>query len=106
MSSEILAVLEYMEKERGITITSAATQVEWEQHRINLIDTPGIANFMSDTRAAMRVADTAVLVVDAVAGVEVQTEKVWSIAEELKLPLLVVLNRLDRERASVDRSLA
>ena len=94
------------EIERKHTLASSLAFAEWDNVKINLIDTPGIANFMSDTRAAMRVADTAVLVVDAVAGVEVQTEKVWSIAEELKLPLLVVLNRLDRERASLDRSLA
>ena len=60
---------------------------------------------MSDTRAALRVADAAIVVVDAVAGVEVQTEKVWGIAEELGLPCLVVLNLLDRERSSLDRSL-
>ena len=93
------------EIERKHTLASSLAFAEWDKVKINLIDTPGIANFMSDTRAAMRVADAAVLVVDAVAGVEVQTEKVWSIAEELNLPLVVVLNRLDRERASLDRSL-
>ena len=76
-----------------------------EQAKINLIDTPGIANFLSDARAALRVVDAALVVVDAVSGVEVQTEKVWAIAAELGLPRLVVLNRLDRERASLERSL-
>src|SRR5262249_17540305 len=68
-------------------------------------DTPGIGNFLSDARAALQVADGALVVVDAVAGVMVQTEKVWAIADELTLPRIVVLNRLDRERASLDRSL-
>ena len=91
---------------RKHTLSSSAAFAEWNKVKINIIDTPGIANFMSDTRAAMRVADAAVVVVDAVAGVEVQTEKVWAIAKELALPCLVVLNRLDRERASLERSLA
>ena len=90
---------------RKHTLASSVAFVEWNKTKINLIDTPGIGNFMSDTRAALRVADAAIVVVDAVAGVEVQTEKVWSIAEELGLPCLVVLNLLDRERASLDRSL-
>ena len=64
-----------------------------------------MANFLSDARAALRVADAAIVVVDAVSGVEVQTEKVWQAAEELGLPRLVVVNRLDRERASLERTL-
>ena len=73
------------------------------RQKINLIDTPGIGNFLSDARAALHVADAALVVVDAVAGVMVQTEKVWAAADELALPRLVVVNRLDRERASLDR---
>src|SRR5215213_5933498 len=64
-----------------------------------------MANFLSDARAALRVADAALVVVDAVAGVEVSTEKMWTAAEEIGLPRLIVLNRLDRERASLERSL-
>src|SRR5581483_529175 len=79
--------------------------VEWNKQKVNLIDTPGIGNFFSDARAALQVADAALVVVDAVAGVMVQTEKVWEIANELSLPRIVVLNRLDRERASLERSL-
>ena len=90
---------------RKHTLSSSVTFAEWNKSKINLIDTPGIGNFMSDTRAALRVADAALVVVNAVAGVEVQTEKVWSIAEELGIPCLVVLNLLDRERASAERSL-
>ena len=91
---------------RKHTLSSSVAYAEWGKIKINIIDTPGVANFMSDTRAAMRVADAAVIIVDAVAGVEVQTEKVWNIARELELSCLVVLNRIDRERASLDRSLA
>lgn len=94
------------EIERKHTLASSIAFAEWDKVKINVIDTPGMSNFLSDTRAAMRVVDTAVLVVDAVAGVEVQTEKVWAISEELELPRLVVLNRLDRDRASLERSLA
>ena len=90
---------------RKHTLSSSVAFAEWNKAKINLIDTPGIGNFMSDTRAALRVADAALIVVDAVAGVEVQTEKVWSIAEELEIPCLIVLNLLDRERASLERSL-
>jgi elongation factor G len=64
-----------------------------------------MANFLSDARAALRVADAALVVVDGVAGVEVSTEKVWAAAEELEVPRLIVLNRLDRDRASLERSL-
>ena len=91
---------------RKHTLSSSIAFAEWQKVKVNLIDTPGMANFLSDARAAMRVADAAVIVVDAVSGVEVQTEKVWGIASEFGLPCLVVLNHLDRERASLDRSLS
>ena len=91
---------------REHTLSSSIAFAEWQKVKVNLIDTPGMANFLSDARAAMRVADAAVIVVDAVSGVEVQTEKVWDIATEFGLPCLVVLNHLDRERASLDRSLS
>ena len=90
---------------RKHTLSSSVAFAEWNKTKANLIDTPGIANFLSDTRAAMRVADAALVVVDGVAGVEVQTEKVWAAADELSSPCLVVLNRLDRDRASLDRAL-
>ena len=91
---------------RKHTLSSSVAFAERNRVKVNLIDTPGMANFLSDTRAAMRVTDAAVVVVDAVAGAEVQTEKVWVTASELGVPCLVVLNRLDRERASLDRALA
>src|SRR4051794_25269714 len=90
---------------RKHTLSASLAYAEWNKHKINLIDTPGIGNFLSDARAALHVADAALIVVDAVAGVMVQTEKVWEASEELGLARLVVVNRMDRERASLDRTL-
>ena len=100
-------VTDYDDEEisRKHTLSAALAYAEWNRTKINFIDTPGMANFLSDARAAVRVADAALVVIDAVAGVEVSTEKMWSAAEEAGLPRLVVLNRLDRDRASLDRSL-
>jgi elongation factor G len=100
-------VTDYDEEEiaRKHTLASSLAYAEWNRHKINFIDTPGMGNFLSDSRAALRVADAALVVVDAVAGVEVSTEKMWAAADELDLPRIVVLNRLDRERASLERSL-
>jgi elongation factor G len=86
-------------------LSASLAYAEWNRTKINLIDTPGVGNFLSDARAALHVADAAVVVVDAVSGPMVQTEKVWEGAEELGLPRLVVLNRLDRDRSSLSRSL-
>jgi elongation factor G len=101
-------VTDYDEEEvaRKHTLSASVAYAEWNKLKINLIDTPGIGNFLSDARAALHVADAALVVVDAVSGVMVQTEKVWEVCDELSLPRLVVLNRLDRERASLERSLA
>jgi elongation factor G len=90
---------------RKHTLSASLAYAEWNKTKINLIDTPGIANFIADTRAALRVADAAMLFVDAVSGVQVQTEKTWQAAEELNLPRFVVVNRMDRERASLERTL-
>jgi elongation factor G len=91
---------------RKHTLSASLAYAEWNKLKINLVDTPGMGNFLADARAALSVADAALVVVDAVSGVMVQTEKVWESAAELELPRLVVLNRIDRERASLDRSLA
>ncbi len=101
------AVTDYDEEAiaRKHTLSAGVAYAEWNKTKINFIDTPGMANFLSDARAGLRVADAALVVVDAVAGVEVSTEKVWEAADELALPRLVVLNRVDRERASLGRSL-
>ena len=90
---------------RKHTLASSLAFAEWNKTKINLIDTPGFGNFLADAHAALRVADGALVVVDAVAGVEVQTEKVCEFCDELELPRFVVLNRFDRERASLGRSL-
>jgi elongation factor G len=100
-------VTDYDEEEiaRKHTLSASLAYAEWNRQKINLIDTPGIGNFLSEARAALHVADAALVVVDAVGGVMVQTEKVWAAAGELGLPRLVVVNRLDRDRASLQRSL-
>src|ERR671925_2272558 len=85
---------------RKHTLSSSLAHAEWQKNKINFIDTPGFANFLTDARSALRVVEAAVTVVDAVAGVEVQTEKLWSEAASLNLPRIVVLNKLDRDRAS------
>jgi len=100
-------VTDYDDEEiaRKHTLACSVAYAEWNKHKINFIDTPGMANFLSDARAALRVADAALVVVDAVHGAEVSTEKIWAAADELEIPRIIVLNRLDRERASLDRSL-
>ncbi|PYR56809.1 MAG: elongation factor G [Acidobacteria bacterium] len=100
-------VTDYDEEEiaRKHTLSASLAYAEWNKTKINFIDTPGMANFLSDARAALRVVEAALVVVDAVAGVEVSTEKVWAEADELSVPRIVILNRVDRERASLDRSL-
>jgi elongation factor G len=90
---------------RKHTLSASLAYAEWNKHKINLIDTPGMGNFLSDARAGLQVADGALIVIDAVAGVMVQTEKVWETAQDLDLPRVIVVNRLDRERASLERSL-
>src|SRR6267143_1732477 len=90
---------------RKHTLSASLAYAEWNKHKINLIDTPGIGNFLSDARAALHVADAALVVVDAVSGVMVQTEQVWAAADDLGLPRMVVLNRIDRDRASLERAL-
>src|SRR3712207_543139 len=90
---------------RKHTLSSSLAHAEWQKTKINIIDTPGFANFLTDARAALRVAEAAVMVVDAVHGCEVQTEKLWAEAAALNLPRIIVLNRLERERASLDRAL-
>ncbi len=93
------------EVQRKVTISTALAFAEWNKTKINLLDTPGFNIFINDTHAALVAADSALVVVDGVAGVEVQTEKVWSFCEGFRLPRAVVINKLDRERASFDRAL-
>ena len=93
------------EIERKITISAKLAFAEWNKVKINMLDTPGFGVFIQEARGALRVADAAVIVVDAVSGVMVQTEKAWGYAEEFGLPRMIVINRMDRETASFERSL-
>jgi elongation factor G len=94
------------EIQRKITISTAIAVAEWKKTKINILDTPGYNIFINDTRAALVAAEAALVVVDGVAGVEVQTEKVWQFANDFKLPRAVIVNKLDRERADFERALA
>ncbi|MCU1335213.1 MAG: translation elongation factor 2 [Bryobacterales bacterium] len=90
---------------RKITISSTVAAAEWNRKKINLIDTPGFNMFINDTKASLAAADAVLVAVDGVAGVEVQTEKVWSFGDEFNLPRAIVINKLDRERSSFERTL-
>ncbi len=93
------------EIERKISISSAICFLEWNGHKINIIDTPGYGNFLWDTRACLRAVDAAAMLVCGVAGVEVGTEKVWEMLEELSLPRIIIINKLDRENSNFKRTL-
>jgi elongation factor G len=93
------------EVKRGISLQTALAPFEHAGHKINLLDTPGYADFVTDVAAALRVADLVVVVVSAVEGVEVQAEAAWRMAADLGLPRMVFINKCDRERASFERTL-
>jgi len=92
------------EIKKGITINSAFAFLNWKNCTINIIDTPGYLDFITDTKSSLRVVDNAVLVICGVSGVEVQTEKVWDFAEEYKIPKTIFINKMDRERADFYRT--
>ncbi len=100
------ATMDHMaqEQERGITITSAATTCAWDNHRINIIDTPGHVDFTIEVERSLRVLDGAVTVFDSVAGVEPQTEQVWRQANKYKVPRFCFINKMDRIGANFYRT--
>src|SRR5579859_1243716 len=99
------AVMDYMEqeRERGITITAAATTAEWQNHQINILDTPGHVDFTVEVERSLRVLDGGVVVLDAVAGVEPQSETVWRQADRYQVPRIVFINKMDRTGANFFR---
>ncbi|MBW2703913.1 MAG: elongation factor G [Deltaproteobacteria bacterium] len=97
---------EQEEMDRSMTIATSLGVIEWNKKKINFLDTPGDGNFIYDTRLAMSAVDAAVTVISAPDGVEVQTVRVWERAEELGLPRVIFINKMDRERADAAKTLA
>lgn len=93
------------EQRRGLSLSLSMAPLEWKGHKVNIIDTPGYADFVGDVAAALSVADLAVFVVSAADGVEVQTEAIWRMASKQGVPRMIFINKLDRERASFERTL-
>src|ERR671939_2081034 len=95
------ATMDWMEqeRERGITITSAATTSFWQDHRINIIDTPGHVDFTVEVERSLRVLDGAIALFDSVAGVEPQSETVWRQADKYRVPRVAYINKMDRTGA-------
>ena len=96
------SIMDYEPEEikRNITIGSSLHHFDWQKHTVNIIDTPGDANFTNDSRNALFVSDGAVVIIDATSGIKVQTERLWQYSNDLGIPKLVFLNKMDRERAS------
>jgi len=101
-------ITDYLPEEikRKVTVSTTLAPVEWKDYKINLLDTPGYADFIGEVRSALRAVDSIILVVDGVAGVEVQTQVHWDTAEELGMPRVIFVNKLDRENANFQRVLA
>ncbi len=92
------------ELKRNISISSGFNQFNWKKHSVTLVDTPGDQNFFTDTKFCMQAVDGAIVLVDAVDGVKVQTDQAWGFAENLNLPCIILINKLDRERADFPRA--
>jgi len=99
------SILDYEPEEiaRQITISSAFCSLNWKSNAITLVDTPGDFNFLADTRTCLHGVDGALVVIDAIDGVKVQTEKVWEFADEMSLPRVIFINKMDRERADFQK---
>jgi elongation factor G len=93
------------EKERGLSLSTSLIPLEFSDHKINILDTPGYTDFQGEVKNAIRVVDSVIVVVDAVAGVEVGTELAWEYAEAYQQPIIVTINKMDRENADFDRTL-
>ena len=104
-SNDAAAAMDWMEEERrrGITITAAATTLVWQDHRINIIDTPGHVDFTVEVERSLRVLDGGVVVFDGVAGVEPQSETVWRQADHYSVPRIAFINKMDRVGADFHR---
>ncbi|MBI1746660.1 MAG: elongation factor G [Acidobacteria bacterium] len=100
-------ITDYDEEEiaRKVSINCALAFCEWNKFKVNIVDTPGYPDFVHDTKACLRAVDAGVLLVNAVSGVEVQTQKLWDCAQDFQLPVLLVLSKLDRDNAGFERAL-
>lgn len=87
------------EMRRHTSINTAFHQYSWKKHKVNIMDTPGDANFFSDARSCLQAADSAIVVVEAIDGVKVQTEQAWEFADQIEMPRVVFINKMDRDRA-------
>ncbi|MAS32954.1 MAG: elongation factor G [Anaerolineaceae bacterium] len=94
------------EKERGLSLSTSLVPVEFNDTKVNVLDTPGYTDFQGEMKNAIRVADSVIVVVDAVSGVEVGTELAWEYAEAYQQPIIVTINKMDRENASFEQTLA
>ena len=94
------------EKAHGISLSLSVVPIDWKSHKLNILDTPGDPDLEGEVRAALAVVDVAVIVVSAVDGIQVGTDLAWRLCDELGIPRMVFINKLDRERASFDRTLA
>src|SRR4030066_1143896 len=93
------------ERERGITIVSAAVSAEWKDHQVNIIDTPGHIDFTAEVQRSLRVLDGGIVIFDAVQGVEPQSETVWRQADRYEVPRICFVNKMDRVGASFERTI-
>jgi len=100
------SVMDFDQEEinRKITISSSVAHAEWNKHKVNLIDTPGYANFIADARSCMKIVDGAVIIIGANSGVKVQTETVWEYAQEFEVPVIIYISKMDMERADFQKT--